>query len=160
MRLRRLRPPKKVNLLGWICPLTLLVGVGVLGAVRGGRPGGDVAWEVDFETAQRQARQSEHPLLIEFHAPGCVWCAKMEAETFADTAVVDLTRRFLCVRLDGETETALRDRYHVMEYPTTVFADTEGRPVGKLSGYVPPLRFVQASSGPDVALTNPGAEVT
>jgi thioredoxin-related protein len=144
MRLRRLRQPTKVNLLGWVCPLALLVSVGVLGAVRGGRPGGDVAWQADFETAQKQARQSGRPLLIEFHTPGCVWCAKMEAETFADTAVVELSRRFLCLRLDGETETALRDRYHVMEYPTTVFADAEGGFLGKLPGYVPPSRFVPA----------------
>ena len=144
MGLLRLRKPNKATLLGWVCPLALLVSVGVLGAVRGGRMGGDVAWQSDFETTQTQARQSGRPLLIEFHAPGCVWCAKMEAETFVDTAVVDLSRRFLCVRLDGETEIALRDRYQVMEYPTTVFADAQGNLVGKLPGYVPPVRFARA----------------
>ena len=144
MSLLRLRKPNKAALLGWICPLALLVSVGVLGAVRGGRMGGDVAWQPDFETAQTQARQSGRPLLIEFYAPGCVWCAKMEAETFADTAVVDLSRRFLCVRLDGETETAMRARYRVMEYPTTVFADGQGNLVGKLQGYVPPIPFALA----------------
>ena len=144
MRSVRLRKPNSASFWGWIFPLLLLIGVGVLGALRGARPVGDFDWSPDFETASLLAKQTHRPLLLEFHTQGCAWCAKMEAETFTDDAVVALSQRFVCVRLDGETEPALRDRYQVMEYPTTVFVDAQGKFLGKLSGYLPPARFLHA----------------
>ena len=144
MRLTRLHKPNRTTFWGWIFPLLLLVSVGVAGALRGAHPVGDFAWTPGFETASRLAKQTHRPLLLEFDLQGCVWCAKMEAETFTDTAVVNLSHRFVCVRVDGETELALRDHFQIMEYPTTVFIDSQGHLADKIPGYLAATPFLHA----------------
>ena len=141
MRFKHLRKPNKARVLGWGLPLLLLVGVGILGAVRGGQTGSDIAWQPDIAQAQTFALRVHRPLMLEFHTQGCEWCAKMEAETFSDPRVVELSRRFVCIRLDGEMEPTLAAQYGIHEYPTTVFAAEDGRVLGKQSGYVPPADF-------------------
>ena len=147
--------PTRKALLGWIVPLALLLAVGVLGAVRGGRAGSDIVWLDDYVQALALARQTRRPLLIQFQTPGCVWCAKMDAETFASPDVIDLSRRFVCLRLDDAENAALCAHYGILEYPTTLFADTEGRAVGRLVGYIPPARFAQAERPPPASASSP-----
>ncbi len=122
----------------------LLLGVGLLGALREDRPGGDVTWANSYEAGLALARQSGKPLLFSFHTPGCGWCQKLDAETFTDPTVVDLTRQFVCVRLDSDVDIAAVARYQVMEYPTTLFADARGKELARLTGYLPPDRFAPA----------------
>ncbi len=146
MRFKHLRKPNKARVLGWGFPLLLLVTFGILGAVRGGQTGSDIAWNTDMAQAQTFARSVHRPLMLEFHTQGCEWCAKMEAETFSDPRVVELSRRFVCIRLDGELEPTLARQYGVHEYPTMVFADEDGRVLGKRPGYAPPADFVAVQS--------------
>ena len=143
-----LHKPTRTALLGWIVPLALLLAVGVLGAVRGGRTGGDIAWLDDYGQALALARRTHRPLLLQFQTPGCVWCAKMDAETFASPDVIDLSRRFVCVRVDDAQDGAVCAHYGILEYPTTLFADAQGRVLGRLTGYIAPNRFLQAERQP------------
>ena len=87
---------------GWIMPMLLVLGVGVLGAIRGGRPGGDIVWESCFEAAQAEAQQAKMPMLLSFHTPGCGWCRKLDAETFTDPKVLELSRRFVGVHVESD----------------------------------------------------------
>jgi uncharacterized protein YyaL (SSP411 family) len=135
---------RKGQLVGWILPLTLLFGVGVLGALRADRPGGDIPWSQDLDTALRRARQAHQPLLLSFHTYNCDWCAKLDAETFTDPKVVALSRRYVCVRLDSDVDGALCTRYHILQYPTTLMLDPQGREVARLTGYIPPEHFAPA----------------
>lgn len=129
---------------GWVVPMLLLVGVGVLGAIRGARAGGDIAWASGFEAGLEQARQSGKPTLLSFHTPGCGWCRKLDAETFTDTKVTELSRQYVCVRVDSDVEDAAVQRYRVMEYPMTVVLKPNGEEVARFAGYVPPDRFAKA----------------
>lgn len=81
-----------------------------------------------------------------FYTQGCVWCAKMEAETFTDSRVVALSKRFVYVRIDGEMVTDLCDQYRVNAYPTTVFLDWQGRTLGKLPDYSSPSALLDAEN--------------
>lgn len=129
---------------GWIVPMLLLLGVGVLGGIRGARHGGDISWAVSFEAGQEQAKQSKKPLLISFHMPGCGWCRKLDAETFTDAKVLGLSRRFVCVRVDSDVDGAIVQRYRVMEFPMTLVLTPQGEEIARFSGYVPPDRFARA----------------
>ena len=128
----------------WVPLLTLFLGVGVLGAVRESRAGGDIPWAKNFETGVALARQNHKPLFLSFHAPGCGWCAKLDTETFTDTKVVDLARNFVCVRLESDVDAALVQKYGVSEYPMTVLVTSEGKELTRVTGYVPPERFAPA----------------
>jgi thioredoxin-related protein len=133
-------------LVGWVMPAVLLFGTGLLGAIRGDRPGGDIPWVSDFRGAATLARRTHRPLLLSFHTPGCGWCAKLDAETFTDKRVVELSERYVCVRLDSDVDSALCGRYFVLDYPTTLLLDPEGRELAHLTGFIPPERFAPALS--------------
>lgn len=123
-------------------PLLLLLGSGVLGAARESHIGGDVVWTTDMASALQQARREHKPLLLEFHTTDCGWCAKMDAETFTDPQVVELTRHFVCVRLESDTDAALAARYSVMDYPMTLLTDPEAHPRLRLPGFLAPREIV------------------
>jgi thiol:disulfide interchange protein DsbD len=138
---------RKGFLVGWVLPALLLLGVGVLGAIRSDHPGGDIPWTTDFQSAGRQAQQTHRPMLLSFHTPGCVWCDKMDAETFTDSKVVALSRHYICVRLESDVDGAVCSRYRIFDYPTTLILDSQGHEQARLSGYIPPERFATALSG-------------
>jgi thioredoxin-related protein len=127
--------------IGWVLPLCLLLGVGVLGAFRESRAGGDITWAGSFEAGQRQARQTHRWMLLSFHTPGCGWCKKLDAETFTDPRVVDLSHRFVCVRLESDVDSALAERYWAHEFPMTLVTDENGKELARIPGYVPPEQF-------------------
>lgn len=128
---------------GWIVPMLLLLGVGVLGAIRGVRTGGDIAWASSFDSGLTQAKQAKKPVMVSFHMPGCGWCRKLDAETFTDAKVLELSRRFVCVRVDSDVDPAVVAKFQVMEFPMTLVLDAHGKELTRFSGYVPPDRFAE-----------------
>lgn len=136
-----MRDRQKVR--GWILVLALFMSVGVMGAVRGARSGGDVVWQHNLIAAKSQAALARQPMLLSFHSPGCGYCQKMDAETYTDPKVVELSRRFMCVRLDSETEPEPIQRLNVFEFPTTILMSAQGKELARFSGYVSPDRFAK-----------------
>lgn len=120
--------------------LTLLL-VGVLGYIHGEHLGGDVRWRTNLVAAKQEATKRGTYLLLNFSSPSCSWCAKMDATTFSSPQIVNLSRRFVCVRLESDTDAVAMAQYRVMEFPTLIVADAQGHPLYKLEGYVPPEKL-------------------
>ncbi len=123
--------------IGWLPLLAVLFGAGVLGAIRENRIVTEPAWIRSYQAGLSLAQRSHRPLLLSFHTPGCSWCAKMDAETFTDPAVVDLSRNFVCVLIDSETEMPTVIHYNVTDFPTTLLTDPQGHILSSTAGYVP-----------------------
>jgi thioredoxin-related protein len=130
----------------WIPLLALFLGVGVLGAMRESRAGGDITWANSFAEGSRLAQQTHKPMLLSFHTVGCGWCNKLDAETFCDPKVVELSRQYICVRLDSALDGEVAGRYQVMEYPTLILADPQGKPMMRIPQYIAPEQFAPALS--------------
>jgi thioredoxin-related protein len=125
------------RLLGWLPLLAVLFGAGVLGAIRENRIVTEPVWIHGYQAGLKLAQQSHRPLLLSFHTPGCSWCAKMDAETFTDPAVVDLSRNFVCVIVESDMEMEAVRHYNVTEFPTTLLTDPEGHILAAATGYAP-----------------------
>ena len=132
------------RIIGWLPLLAVLVGVGVLGAMRENRIVTEPTWLHSYQAGVKLAQQTHRPLLLSFHAPGCSWCAKMDAETFTDPAVVELSRSFVCVVVESETETEAVQHYNVTEYPTTLLTDPQGHILSATTSYVPASELLPA----------------
>ncbi|MCW3100706.1 MAG: Thioredoxin-like domain [Chthonomonadaceae bacterium] len=132
------------RILGWLPLLAVLFGAGVLGAIRENRIVTEPVWLHSFQTGLKLAQQSHRPVLLSFHTPGCSWCAKMDAETFTDPAIVELSRNFVCVVVDSETEIDVVKRYDITEFPTTVLTDPQGHLLSASTGYVPASELLPA----------------
>ncbi|HEV2472897.1 MAG TPA: thioredoxin family protein [Chthonomonadales bacterium] len=126
---------------GWLPILFLLLSVGVLGAIREERSGGEICWSTGYRAAEASARRSGRPLLLSFAAPGNGWCEKMDAETFNDPAVIRLCSHYICARIENDINPELVSRYRVTAYPTTVLISPSGSILARRSGYTPPTQF-------------------
>ena len=64
-----------------------------------------------YGAALATARRARRPLLLVFHGEHCLWCKKMELETFADGQVKSALRRYVVYFVDTAREPALSQKF-------------------------------------------------
>lgn len=100
------------------------------GAAAADAPPSGIAWAKDWKTAQKQARATGRPLLVDFWAEWCHWCHELDRTTYADPDVVALSAAFVAVKVNAEGslgELDLVRRYGVGSLPTIAFLSPHGR---------------------------------
>jgi thioredoxin-related protein len=103
-----------------------------------------IIWLTDYNVARRDAHNKNLPLVIDFSTKNCHYCRQLEATTFRDAAVVKLlSEHFVALRLDGEKDAGLAQSLGISGYPTLIFADPDGKVLGKQEGYVKAAEFTQ-----------------
>ncbi len=94
-------------------------------------------WQHDFTQAVAQARTAGRRVLIDFEATWCGPCKTMDEWIWSDAEVAALlTDGYVGVKLDGDIEKALVDRFRITGYPTMVLLDADGREVRRAVGYL------------------------
>jgi tetratricopeptide (TPR) repeat protein len=117
----------------------------VPGAPAAGAEDAGVAWEETFPRALKRARREGKPVMADFWADWCHWCEKLDAETYSDAAVVELSRSFVPVKVN--TEGGLEEReityeYGFAELPTVAFFSPEGHLLLRLGRFQGPGDFL------------------
>lgn len=84
-----------------------------------------------------RAREAGQPMLVFFTAPGCSYCKQMVREASADQQVVRLSRRFVCILVDADTEPEVCREFRVRAYPTVQFMSPRGVPLNRVTGKTP-----------------------
>lgn len=108
-----------------------------------------VTWEKTWDDAFSRARTEDKPVLVSFEAEWCVWCKKLETTTYRDSEVMSLISRTV-VPLILDVDNAgreLSDVHGVDSLPTVLVFSPSGEVQGRINGYLPPGRFVEAVSG-------------
>jgi thioredoxin-related protein len=109
-----------------------------------------VAPALEFEPTIDAARQKEaaaapearKPMVVTFGSESCVWCRKLEIDTFPDDRVAAIADKFLWVKVDVDEQEELAARYSVRGLPHTFVLNGEDRVIASQPGYVPPEAFV------------------
>lgn len=102
-----------------------------------GGSAGQMAFIEGFEQGMEAARAQQKPLLLFFTAEWCKYCHQMQRETFAQQAVVDLSREFVCVLIDADAEANVCRQFEVRGFPTIQFVSARGLRLNRVTGKQP-----------------------
>lgn len=108
---------------------------------QGDHSGGDIAWQSDFEAAQKVALAESKPILITFYSDTCGYCRKLEKESFSHPSTVEASKAYVPVRVNGGEDRELASKFQVNAFPSTFVLTPEGTIYGSVPGYVDQYRF-------------------
>ena len=90
-----------------------------------------VGWQTYSEELILQARKSETPVIINFHADWCVPCIKLDQKTFNQPGFIRAAKDFTLIQVDlterhDLKQEALIKKYKISGVPTIIFLDKNG----------------------------------
>jgi thiol:disulfide interchange protein len=106
-----------------------------------------IRWEPSFEAAQKKARASNKPIMVDFYTDWCGWCKELDANTYSAGEVIDESQHFVSVKVNAEKRTDLAQRYKVDGFPTILWVDSGGAELDRLSGYTESREFARFMRG-------------
>ncbi|NLF69010.1 MAG: thioredoxin family protein [Candidatus Anammoximicrobium sp.] len=115
-------------------------------------------WKTDADRAWQSARREQRPMLLFITSQNCLYCRKMEHETFANrTVAAAIQAGFVPVSVLAEQNPDLVGKFRVRSYPTTVIVSPRTGVIDYMVGYVGPVDFQRRL---DVATRQNAAPVT
>tara|TARA_B100000941_G_C28331090_1_gene461631 strand:+ start:546 stop:794 length:249 start_codon:yes stop_codon:yes gene_type:complete len=71
-------------------------------------------------------------------------CNKLDAETFSDSDVINLSQDLVSLKLNVEEEKnlLLSETFGVNTIPQNIFVKSDGKEIGRIEGFLPPDLFV------------------
>jgi thioredoxin-related protein len=95
-----------------------------------------------YEQGMEQARAQGKPAMLFMTTTWCGWCKKLAHESFNDPEIKRLlTENFVCVIVDGDTESAAKSKLGVRGYPHVVFQSADGKKLAEQQGYTSASNF-------------------
>ncbi|MBX7167696.1 MAG: thioredoxin family protein [Pirellulales bacterium] len=87
------------------------------------------------------AEQTGKPMLVFFTASWCTYCHQMAAEVFTQPGIIEISERFVCVRVDADAEPTICQQFRVQGFPTVQFLSPRGVPLNRVTGKQPAASF-------------------
>ena len=84
-------------------------------------------------------------VLLDFETDWCVWCDRLDADTYTDERVIEFAKQnLISKKIDAEKDSGpeQKKKYRVRGYPTILLLDTDGNEVDRIVGYRPPDEFL------------------
>ena len=103
----------------------------------------EFAWSKDSYTDVLH-KAGDKLVLVQFYTDWWSWCKRLDADTFPDKRVIDLTKKYyLALKVNAEENDGpdLKVQYNIQGFPTTVFINADGEEVDRIVGYLPPDKF-------------------
>ena len=100
---------------------------------------GKIRWRASFEEAVEIAGSQSKPMMLVFYG---VSSRRLDERVFSDPDVMKLAQNFVCLKV-GADQDDLIQKYKIQEFPTIIFADTQGGEYDKFVGYISRSSFVE-----------------
>lgn len=122
----------------------MILAAAIISAVFYASDGHAISWRSDLESAIKSAQNSGEPIMADFYTDWCGWCKKLDSDTYSDDKVDTLSKDFICVKVNADSDRALAAKYNVRGYPTILFLNSNGDVIGTIVGYRGPAEFSNA----------------
>ncbi len=106
----------------------------------------EIEWHT-YENGLALAKANNKHVLIDFYYDTCYYCILMEDNTYPNQNVIDLSKEFVCVKVDLYEKEAydgeqLTKDYGITGYPTIVYLDSLGKEIYRVPGYREAEEFI------------------
>jgi thiol-disulfide isomerase/thioredoxin len=101
-----------------------------------------IIWGHDYQAALEQQKTQNKPILLAFHASWCPPCREMKKTTYHNPEVLEISKSFICVMIDYDTQKSLVDQYSIRAIPAYVMLRPDGTTIESFVGYHPPTDFL------------------
>jgi thiol-disulfide isomerase/thioredoxin len=98
-----------------------------------------IHWTYSYEDSLKLASREEKPIMVGFYTTWCMYCRKLDEVTYVDSAVVEGSKNFICLKVDGEKRRDVAYGYGIGKFPTILFLDPAGRVIWREFGYRDPI---------------------
>lgn len=100
----------------------------------------EIKWENDLGSAFILANNENKIIMVDVYADWCGWCKKLDAETYKDLEVIELSRKFVILKVDTDNNKSdfdlLNKEFEITGLPAILFMDKDGNLIHRINGYV------------------------
>ena len=98
-------------------------------------------WQKFTHAKYQESLKNHEKMIVDFYADWCIPCKELDANTFSDPRVVEISKKFTPYKVDmtktlsDETD-QLRNEFNIVGMPTVLIIDSNGKEVHRLTGFV------------------------
>lgn len=104
----------------------------------------EIPWSTNIEDSLHRAASNGQPVLMEFTADWCVFCKKMEKNTFPNPQVTQkISSNFVAVRVDADQNKGLVKDLGIKGLPAILIVSPDLKVIKRISGFQTPEALVK-----------------
>jgi len=106
------------------------------------RSGKEVNFSHNYEDSLKLAKEQDKLLFIDFETTWCGPCRTMDLYVYTADVTVEAFENILAVKIDGDENRGLVEKYDVKAYPTMIILSPKGKILAKKVGYLSVIDMV------------------
>ncbi len=95
-----------------------------------------LVWYTDIALAFKKAAETNRIVFVDCYTDWCGWCKKLDQETFTHPDFINISAKFVLLKVDGDKQIEFCRKYNVSAYPTLLFLKADGKEIRRQVGFI------------------------